>query len=203
MIASMADLAAFILAGGKSSRMGRDKAFLEFRGETLLARSLKLARAVSEHVRIVGNAEKFSAFAPVIEDIYRDCGPLGGIHAALSSIIAELNFMLAVDLPFLDSNLLEYLTVEAKKSDALVTVPKAGAGFQPLCAIYRRDFGTLADEALRHHHNQIDLLFAKINPRIIDERELTRAGFSPEMFRNLNTPEDLEEATARINRREL
>lgn len=197
----MHDLATFILAGGKSSRMGRDKAFLSFAGETLLARSLKLARAVSDHVSIVGNAEKFVAFAPVIEDIYRDCGPLGGIHAALSSRAAELNLILAVDLPFLDSNFLEYLIAEARKCDAIVTVPQISGRFQPLCAIYRREFSALAEEALRSHRNKIDLLFAKIKPRVIHEDELTRAGFPPEMFRNLNTPEDLEEAMARINRR--
>lgn len=197
----MDDLAVFILTGGKSSRMGRDKAFLSFAGETLLARSLKLARAVSEHVSIVGAAEKFAVFAPVIEDVCRDCGPLGGIHAALSSTDAELNLMLAVDLPFLDSNFLEYLITEARKSDAIVTVPHVGGGFQPLCAIYRREFGALADEALRNHANKIDLLFANIKLRLIDEEELTSAGFSPEMFRNLNTPADLEEAIASLNRR--
>lgn len=194
------DLAAFVLAGGKSSRMGRDKAFLQLGNETLLARSLKLASAVSERVRIVGDPKKLAGFAPVIEDIHRDCGPLGGIHAALSSTAAELNLMLAVDLPFLEPAFLGYLTAEAKKCDAVVTVPRAGGGFQPLCAVYRREFAALAEEALRSQRNKIDVLFGRIKPRIIDEQELTRAGFSPEMFRNLNTPEDLADALRKIDR---
>lgn len=194
-------MAVFILAGGKSTRMGRDKAFLQLGNETLLSRSLKLAHAVSERVSIVGDAKKFAAFAPVVKDVYRDCGPLGGIHAALTATSAELNLMLAVDLPFLQPDLLEYVIGQAKKSDAMVTVPRAGGGFQPLCAAYRRDFRNLADDALRNRKNKIDLLFAKIEPRIIGEEELSRAEFSPEIFRNLNTPEDLQEALARIDHR--
>ncbi len=78
-------VAAFILAGGKSTRMGTDKAFVEYDGRILLERALSLARSVTPDVRIVGSQEKFAPFAPVVEDIFRDCGPLGGIHSALRS----------------------------------------------------------------------------------------------------------------------
>lgn len=189
-------MTAFVLAGGKSSRMGRDKAFIEFEGETLLARSLKLAKSVAEQVSIVGATSKFAQFGRVIEDVYRNCGPLGGIHAALSTATTELNLILAVDLPFLHKRLLEHLIDEARKSDALVTVPQM-RGFEPLCAIYRKRFAALAEDALRNGRYKIDVLFAKIEPRIVGEEELTRAGFSPEVFGNLNTPEDVEEAARR------
>ena len=76
------EVTAFILAGGKSTRMGADKAFIEFEGRTLLARALDLARSVTSNVCIVGTREKFARFAPVVEDVFRDRGPLGGIHAA-------------------------------------------------------------------------------------------------------------------------
>ena len=88
------DLTAFILAGGKSTRMGTDKAFVDYDGRTLLLRALDLARSVATDVRIVGSKEKFAAFGPVVEDIFRDCGPLGGIHAALRASPTELNLML-------------------------------------------------------------------------------------------------------------
>jgi molybdopterin-guanine dinucleotide biosynthesis protein A len=179
--------------------MGRDKAVLDFGGQTLLQRLLKLARAVSENISIVGDAKKFAGFAPVVEDVYRDCGPLGGIHAALSASIAEQNLILAVDLPFLEVYFLEYLIAEASKSQAMVTVPDVGGKFQPLCAIYRSDFLSLAEDALRNHQNKIDLLFTAIETRIIREDELTRSGFSSEMFRNLNTPEDLKDALRAVD----
>jgi molybdopterin-guanine dinucleotide biosynthesis protein A len=99
----------FILAGGKSSRMQVDKAFLELGGRTLLVRTIELARMVAENVTIIGDPAKFAAFAPVVPDIYSDCGPLAGIHAALLQSQTDLNLMLAVDLPFLNPRVLNYL----------------------------------------------------------------------------------------------
>jgi len=175
--------------------MGSDKAFLQLGGETLLSRALKLAGAVAPEVRIVGDANKFAGHGRVIEDLYRDCGPLGGIHAALSRAPTDLSLMLAVDLPFVVPQFLEYLIVQARQSRATVTVPRAGGGLQPLCAVYRREFADVAEESLREGKNKIDALFAKVDTRVVDEHELAHQGFSAEMFRNLNTPEELYEAT--------
>jgi molybdopterin-guanine dinucleotide biosynthesis protein A len=195
---SESDVTAFVLAGGKSSRMGSDKAFLRLGEETLLSQALKIAGAVTREVRIVGNANKFATFGQVVEDLYRDRGPLGGIHAALSSSATELNLMLAVDLPFVGLKFLKYLLMRARESGAIVTVPRAGSGLQPLCAIYRRRFLELAEESLREGKNRIDSLFRKDVAFVIEESELARASFSVEMFRNLNTPEQFEMAkTAR------
>jgi molybdopterin-guanine dinucleotide biosynthesis protein A len=194
MDASVADVAAFVLAGGKSTRMGADKAFVILDGRTLLARALELARTISDNVRIVGSAEKFAAFAPVVEDVFRECGPLGGIHAALRASAAELNLMLAVDVPFVPPALLRYLVTRARSSDAIATVPRAGGGWQPLCAVYRREFGEGAEKALRAGRYRIDALFAGVRVQAIEEEELGWAGFSAGMFCNLNTKEELEAA---------
>ena len=67
-------ITAFILAGGKSTRMGADKAFIELDGPTLLARALELARSVTLDVRIVGDPGKFAPYAPVVEDVFRSNG---------------------------------------------------------------------------------------------------------------------------------
>src|SRR6266849_3025762 len=95
---------AFVMAGGKSARMGEDKAFLRLGRCTLLAHALDLARAAAGSAWIVGNSGKFGAFGPVIEDVYPERGPLGGIHAALTQTATDLNLMIAVDLPFLHPN---------------------------------------------------------------------------------------------------
>jgi molybdopterin-guanine dinucleotide biosynthesis protein A len=189
-----ADVAAFVLAGGKSTRMGSDKAFVMLEGRTLLARALELAHTVSDNVRIVGSAEKFAAFAPVVEDVFRECGPLGGIHAALRASSAELNLMLAVDVPFVPAALLRYLMERARSSDAVATVPRAGGGWQPLCAVYRREFGEGAEKALGGGRYRIDALLAGADVQAIGEEELGRAGFAAGMFCNLNTKEELEAA---------
>jgi molybdopterin-guanine dinucleotide biosynthesis protein A len=188
------DVAAFILAGGKSTRMGSDKAFVMLDGRTLLARALDLAQSVTDNVRIVGSAEKFAAFAPVVEDMFRDCGPLGGIHAALRASSTELNLILAVDVPFVSRELLECLIARARSSNAVATVPRAGGGWQPLCAVYRREFADAAEAALSAGRCKIDALFAEVNLQTIEAEELARAGFAPELFRNLNTANDVEAA---------
>ena len=186
------DVAAFILAGGKSTRMGKDKAFVNFEGRTLLARALDLARSVASGVWIVGSKEKFAAIAPVVEDIFRECGPLGGIHAALRASPAELNVMLAVDTPFVSVDLLKYLITQARgRPDAAAIVPCAGGGLQPLSAIYRREFADAAEDALRSGQNRINRLFDAVRTRVIGQEELEGAGFSPAIFRNLNTPEEM------------
>jgi molybdopterin-guanine dinucleotide biosynthesis protein A len=185
---------AFILAGGKSSRMGSDKAFVQLGDETLLAKALKVARAVTEEVRIVGDAGKFSAFGRVVEDVYRDQGPMGGIHAALTTSSTDFNLILAVDLPFVEANFLRYLLSRARESSAMVTLPRAAQRLQPLCAIYRRAFTAVAEESLRNGKNKIDSLFASVQTCVIEEADLMRSGFSPAIFRNLNTPDDLEKA---------
>ena len=187
--------AAFILAGGKSSRMGSDKAFLPFGETTLLERALGLARSVVSEVWIVGDPSRFASYAPTIKDTFEECGPLAGIHAALCNSAADLNLILAVDLPFVQTQLLQYLFDDAHKSGVIVTVPRAGGRYQPLTAIYRREFLPVAEQALRNDKLRIDLLFPQVQTRIVEEEELLRNGFSPELFRNLNTPEDLARAT--------
>lgn len=184
----------FILAGGKSTRMGTDKAFIEFEGRTLLARALDLARSVTPSVRIAAAGEKFAPFAPLVEDIFRERGPLGGIHAALRASKTELNFMLAVDMPFVSALFLQYLISEARTAAAAtVIVPRSEGRRQPLCAVYRPQFADLAEQALLAGHNRIDSLFDVVETRVIEEEELVRAGFSSLIFRNLNTPEQLED----------
>jgi molybdenum cofactor guanylyltransferase len=196
-MAGSPDVTAFILAGGKSRRMGRDKAFVDFKGRPLLARALEVARSVAQDVRIVGGGDgdrqKFESYAAVVEDIFPDCGPLGGIHGALLASRTELNLMLAVDMPFVSSRFLQYLIDEAKiASQASVVVPHAGGRRQPLCAIYRRDFVDAAEAALRAGRYRIDLLFEVVETRVLEEEEIAHAGFSCDLFRNLNTPQELE-----------
>ncbi len=189
----------FVLAGGKSSRMGAniDKAFLDFRGQTLLDRALAVMSTVCGRVTIVGDPAKFaqyrsSEWEPVVGDIFPGCGPLAGIHAALVHSRADFNLMLAVDMPFVSSELLAFLfaTTQDEDNDAIITVPRTRGGFQPLCAIYRRDFSLAAEQALRAGKYKVDAAFSGVAVRVIEEDELAAAGFSERSFFNVNTPQD-------------
>jgi molybdopterin-guanine dinucleotide biosynthesis protein A len=192
---SIPEISVFILAGGKSTRMGTDKAFAPLNGRTLLARMLETARSLTSNVRIVGDSGKYGPFAPAVEDIYPECGPLSGIHAALHSSATDLNVILAVDTPFVSLALLQFLVTRARNvPEAIVTVVQANGGFQPLCAVYRRQFAEAAEQALRSGRHKIDALFGSASTQVIGEDELESAGFSPNIFRNLNTPDDLVRA---------
>ena len=191
----------FVLAGGQSYRMGRDKAFMQLGGRTLLAHALQLAMAATGSVQIVGSAEKFVAFAPVVEDVYQGQGPLAGIHAALAGTRTELNLIIAVDMPFLQPELLSYLVAQARRTTAMVVVPAAGERLQPLCAIYRQAFAEVAERSLRAGENKIDRLFSEVETRVIEHEELEGNGFTEEMFRNLNTEQDWQKAKLKLSAR--
>ncbi len=184
----------FVIAGGRSSRMGANKAFLDFHRQTLLSRALAVVKEACGNATIVGDPDTFADFGPVIADVFADCGPLGGIHSALLHSSADLNLMLAVDMPFVSGELLKFLLRVAGTTEAIVTVARITGGLQPLCAVYRRAFVPTAEQALKTGNYKIGAAFANIPLRVVEEPELVAAGFSEKNFFNVNTPEDRRRA---------
>jgi molybdenum cofactor guanylyltransferase len=196
---------AFIIAGGKSSRMKQgpempssDKAFLTVDGRFMIEHAIQQAR-VADDIYIVGPKEKFSAYGRVVLDIFPDAGPLGGIHAALKRTRTELNLVLPVDMPFLKREFLTYLLDAALKNTATVTVPRANGRLQPLCAVYRKGFVDIAEAALTEAKHKIDILFPKDGTAFVDvdSAEMNKLGFDPSMFDNINSPDDFQRAAKR------
>lgn len=168
---------------------------MKLNGRTLLEIALEKARQVTATVRIVG--PRATCGYAAIEDVFPDCGPLGGIHAALAQSPADFNVILAVDTPGIETRFLSFLLEQAKSSAAEVTVPRTGDGFQPLCAVYRKSFCALAESALKEGRYKIDALFGLISLRVIEEAEMRRFAFDPAMFQNLNTRAEYERAKSR------
>jgi|NGEPerStandDraft_6_1074524.scaffolds.fasta_scaffold94132_2 molybdopterin-guanine dinucleotide biosynthesis protein A len=187
------DVTAFILAGGRSSRMGTDKALLPLGRQTLLERALHTAAMVANTVFIAGPRERYARYGNVVEDVFPDCGPLGGIHAALWVTQTELNLMLSVDTPLMGPDFLAWLLEQARASSELIVVPEALGGLQPLGAVYRRPLRAVAEQALKRGDYKIDHLFPLAPTRYISEAEIRAAGFSPLVFRNVNTSEEYED----------
>ncbi|HUI83638.1 MAG TPA: molybdenum cofactor guanylyltransferase [Candidatus Binatia bacterium] len=183
----------FVLAGGRSLRMGSDKSLLSFAGQTLLQRALQTGAAVAERTVIVGSNQLYAAFGEVVEDVYRNCGPLGGIHAALSATRTDLNLVLPVDVPLMSSSFLAWLLRRASAAKELIVVSEALGGLQPLCAVYRREVRGPAEAALQQGDYKISHLFSAVPTWQIPLREIVDAGFSPDMFRNINTQEEYAE----------
>ena len=102
-----AAIGGFVLAGGRSSRMGRDKATLDLGGKPLVARAVEKLRRVCAEVKVLSGDPGLEAYAPVVRDLHADCGPMGGMEAALSSSGFDWNLFLPVDVPFLPAAYLE------------------------------------------------------------------------------------------------
>lgn len=188
----MRDVSVFVLAGGRSSRMGSDKALLTIGAVNLLQLTLDKARSLTSNVTIVGNRERYASYGEVIEDLIPGCGPLSGIHTVLSATSSGLNLVLSVDMPLMDSKFLQWLTGLAATDQAMVTVPRSGGRLQPLCAVYRRAILPKIEAALAEGQYKVDTLFMKVTTRILTEEECMSAGFHAEIFRNINTPEEYD-----------
>src|SRR5712692_5293052 len=160
-------VAGYVLAGGGSTRFGRDKALAEVGGTPMLERMIELLQSVTKQVKIVAARSKYAAFgAELVEDRWPGEGPLGGIITALedaakSAARREWNLIVSCDLPFLTADWLRFLDERAAKSNALALLPHSAGGPEPLCACYRtaaaepllRAFGSgvrKITEALKH-----------------------------------------------------
>ena len=189
----------FVLAGGKSSRMGTNKALLQLEGATLVERTRDLLAKVCERVAILGAPELYGHLGDCYPDIYTDCGPLAGIHAALLNSQTTFNLITAVDTPFLGEDFLSYLLQRASESAAVVTAPEIAGYVQPLCAVYSRDFLPVVEAALKGGRFKIVPLFAGVKTQVLTGAELGRFALESGMFDNLNTPEDYENARKRFS----
>jgi molybdenum cofactor guanylyltransferase len=127
---------AFVLAGGQSARMGRDKTLLELEGRPLIDHALEKLRTLGFLPHIVGSRPDLAAFAPIIPDKHLHAGPLGGIEAALMVSDTDQNLFLPVDLPWLPVSFLRWMVERADGTCALATIPRLQGRPQPLCAVY-------------------------------------------------------------------
>ena len=189
---------AYILAGGRSSRMGRDKARLELGGERLLERAVRQARAVAERVSIVAAAGDNADDWPVrvICDRLSEAGPLAGIFTALHDSHSEWNLILAVDQVVAPRTLLELLIRKASEAapNCHVVVPMIAGRLQPLCAVYHKRFAMQAWQGLQMGDRKIAVLFEEAKALIVSDDDLKDAGIDTASLYNVNTPEEFEAA---------
>ena len=203
------DAEGFVLAGGRSTRMGQDKALLPLGGQSLVELALAKLRGLGGPApRIAAARGELSRFAPVVADLHPGCGPLSGIEAALAASSRPLNVFLPVDLPLLPASFLLWMLQRAETTGALVTVPRINGRPQPLCAVYHRDLlGHITRSLLAGDHKVMPVVSAAASeqalPQAIDIFDVERvaaanpqlSGFAPlplyRWFHNCNTPEDV------------
>ncbi len=177
--------------------MGRDKAQIRWHDGTLLSHAIDRLRSLTDRVFVVGDVRMDDPQVEVLHDLVPDSGPLGGIHAALSSTETPWNIVLGVDLPLISTAFLRLMTDMCRsESDKNAIVPRINGAFQPLCAAYHCDFLPVCEAALARKRLSIHDLFRIPATRIMAEDQIRDAGFTAESFLNVNTPEDLARAEA-------
>lgn len=143
------EAAGFVLAGGKSSRMGKDKALAELGGRALIERALAVLREAGLTAAIAGASSQLTGFAPVIEDATAGMGPLGGVCAGLKATQARYAVLLSVDMPLLPASLIVYLLWHARVTGAVATVPSVNGFAQTFPAVVERSAQPALEDSLR------------------------------------------------------
>ena len=179
--------AGFVLTGGESRRMGRDKALL--RGPSGVPLAAQIADSVREaagSVVLIGPPERYTHLGfPVLADRVPACGPLGGLYTALCATSAEWNLIVACDMPNLTGHFLEDLLAAAEASPADCLVAEDAHGIHPLCAVYNRRCLPVVESAIRHNQLKMHTLVSSLR---FEKWPTPEAA----MLTNVNTREDLE-----------
>ncbi|MEZ6175895.1 MAG: molybdenum cofactor guanylyltransferase [Candidatus Scalinduaceae bacterium] len=185
-------MTAVILAGGKSSRMGRNKAFLKIQGKTFIERQIDLLREIFDKIIVSANTPSEYTFLniPVIKDVYPGKGPLSGIYTGLMNSRSLHTFFLACDMPFVELPLIQYLKGLVKDFD--VVVPQSERGLEPLHAFYSKNCLAPIKRELTRNNLRIISFFSDVKVKIVELDSLTSSKSFLDSIRNLNTPDDYE-----------
>jgi len=187
-----ASISAAVLAGGKSSRLGQNKALLEIDGKTTIERVLQtVARCVSTTKIITNTPGDYEHLGiETAPDIRPGCGPLSGIHAALVTSATEYVLVVSCDVPLIEAALIQKLITGYAGFDITIFKHK---NFEPLCAVYRRSCIQALDELIDHRECRIIDLFPTLTVNVLRiERD--------ERFRSINTGDDYSYIKEKINK---
>jgi molybdopterin-guanine dinucleotide biosynthesis protein A len=192
----IAGAAAIILAGGKSSRMGRPKALVPFDGQPLIAHLVRWLKQSFDKLIIVAAPEQElpKLSATLVRDDLPYRGPVGGIYYGLRAAGEEFAFVTSCDAPFLNLSLVRFLTTRILHCD--VVVPYWEGRFQPLHAVYRTSVAPLLAEQLERNELRPVSLFERVRTLRIHENEIRRFDPDGRSFLNMNSPEDYRTALA-------
>jgi len=185
------NMTGILLAGGKNSRMGMNKAFLEIDEERLIDKTLNIYRRLFSEIIIVTNDPlphlEFQS-AALVTDIYKGKGPLGGIYTGLFYAKNNYTFVCPCDMPFLNESFIAYMIGQSGKHD--VITPELPDGYQPLHAIYSRNCLPSIKRLILMDKLKITGFYRDVRVLTISEKEIQPFNPDGRLFHNLNTPED-------------
>jgi molybdopterin-guanine dinucleotide biosynthesis protein A len=185
-----------IQAGGQSHRMGSDKGLLLLAGRPLIEHMLIRVKGLGDEILITTNQPQNYSFLGVriVSDTVPGAGVLIGLHTALSAAQGEYVLALACDMPFVSRPLLEYMINMMPRAD--VVIPHHSGNYEPLHAVYNKHNCLPAVEAaLEAGKNRVISFFPSVQVTIVGATDLIRLDPQGLSFFNINTPEELDQAT--------
>ena len=186
----------FILTGGSSRRMGRDKALLEIGGAPLALRAARMLEPLVRRVTLIGQPERYAALGlTVVPDDEAGQGPLGGIATALRVSERDWNLVVGCDMPYLTAEWLEFLIAAALPARADALIPRSAHGRdEPLCAMYHRRCGPTVSVELGLGIRKVTTGLAALAVVTLPYENWKQFDSQGRLFKNMNTPEDYAEA---------
>jgi molybdopterin-guanine dinucleotide biosynthesis protein A len=186
------DVSGVVLAGGKSSRYGKNKAFVEVAGIPLIERTLQVMQSIFKQVVLITNTPEEYGYLglSMYRDLIKDLGPLGGIYTALNVIPTETGFFVASDMPSLNPALIRHMV--ALKDNVDVVVPRIGWKLEALHSIYSKRCIPEIEKLIHAGVYQVFRFFTNVRVRYVDRDEILK--FDPRLmsFYNINRPEELQ-----------
>ncbi len=177
------NITAVILAGGKSLRMGTDKAFVKFNNTTLIQNQVEFLSSIFKNVIISANA-KYLENIKVIADIHKNIGPIGGIYSILKNVESEKIFILSVDTPFVSKFIVDTLIDNSKDFD--ISIPIINNKIEPTCAIYSKNCTTKIEEQITNKNYKLTNFITNCKTNYVHFNDDYL-----KFFLNINKPEDL------------
>ncbi len=190
----------YVLAGGGSTRFGRDKALVEIGGAPMLLRMRLLLGDITKEVNVIAAPHKYAALGVTsLGDRWEEQGPLAGIITALQTteeigVGAEWNLIVGCDMPFLTREWLTYLAERAQASGAEVLAPRSAQGLEPLCACWRTSAAAKLQQVFESGTRKITEAMKCLHMEVVDEADWKRFDTAGRLFWNMNTAADYDEA---------
>jgi molybdopterin-guanine dinucleotide biosynthesis protein A len=186
----MIDASGFVTAGGRSSRMGADKAWLDLGGRPMIEHVIAALEPVTASIAILAQGARYERLGfPVFADTRSGIGPLEAIRTALSHADTTRVVLVGCDLPFVTPELFKLLLGIAGENYLIVPVSAEGK-LEPLCAIYTTNALPAVTELIAQGHRRVSVLFERVPTRLVSFEELSHLAGAERFFENVNTPED-------------
>lgn len=184
--------AGYVLVGGKSSRLGRDKALVPVEGRPLALRVAAVVRKAAGSVTLVGSPERYESLGlRAIPDAAEDIGPLGGLVAALEDSLAPWSLIAACDMPHISKAFLKFLLAQTARGSADIVMPVDSDGRdEPLCAVYAATARETIHKAVRSGIRKVTRTFEDLRVTRIEYSAYAHLDPKRDLFANLNTEED-------------